>query len=88
MCPCSRQPQLSTWHVAWSNFQCGSVREQGRAELGIHSLFALASGVLFIMSGAIGALLRCLPLAMAVVLGHAAFRRAATEDRTAGVDFR
>ena len=64
------------------------MREQGRAELGIHSLFAMASGVLFIMSGAIGALLRCMPLALAVVLGHAAFRRAATEDRAAGVDFR
>ena len=53
-------------------------------ELSLSSLYVLAAYVLFIMSGATGALLRCLPLMLALVLSHAALRQAATEYKAGG----
>ena len=60
-------------------------------ELGISSLCSLAGYVIFLMSGASGAVLRCLPLMLSATFGHAALRAAASEYKAGaaqGVDFR
>ena len=55
------------------------------------AICSLASYIIFLMSGASGAVLRCMPLMLAVTLGHAALRTAASEYKAGaavGVDFR
>ncbi|MCJ1297116.1 hypothetical protein MMC34_008685, partial [Xylographa carneopallida] len=61
-----------------------------QVELGISSLCSLAGYVIFLMSGASGAVLRCLPLMLSATFGHAALRAAASEYKAGaaqGVDF-
>ena len=65
--------------------------ETPQLELGISSLCSLAGYVIFLMSGASGAVLRCMPLMLSATFGHAVLRAAASEYKAGaaqGVDFR
>lgn len=69
----------------------GTIMQIPQLELGMRLLLIFPAYAFYLMSGAAGGLLRCLPVILATLLGHATLRTAASEYKAGGavgVDFR
>lgn len=84
---CSELPGQAGEHVTLFSLQ----GDAPQLQLAISSVCSLAGYVIFLISGASGAVLRCMPLMLGATLGHAVLRAAASEYKAGaaqGVDFR